>query len=73
MDDGPEQSISSMLDAISDGGLIFNYLLIAEVMTEDGVDLRIAASGNITPWWALGALEFAKKVVMEDDTTEDDL
>jgi hypothetical protein len=68
-----DESFASLMDEVTDGGLLSNYIVIAEVMTDDGFDLRVAGPANITPWTALGMLQFAKGVILNNEDTEDDL
>lgn len=43
--------------------LITHYLVIIEVMTESGLDLRVASSDNLTTWNALGMLRVAADMI----------
>lgn len=68
-----DDSLASLMDEVARGGLLSNYMIIAEVMTDEGFDLRVAASASMTPWTALGMLQFAKGIVSDDEDSEDDL
>jgi hypothetical protein len=59
--------LSELISEVSDGGLLANHIVIAEVMTDDGLDLRVAGSSSLTPWQALGMLEMAKEVIFDGD------
>jgi hypothetical protein len=43
--------------------LITHYLVIIEVMTESGLDLRVASSDNLTTWNAMGMLRVAADMI----------
>jgi len=41
-------------------GLMTSYILVAEVIAEDGVDMHVAISDKMTPWKAAGMLSYAQ-------------
>lgn len=43
--------------------VIANFFLIAEVVSEDGTDLSLTVSPNLTPWLALGMVRSAEQMI----------
>jgi hypothetical protein len=43
--------------------VITNYVVVAEVVTENGTDLQMMLSRSATPWLASGMLEFASDML----------
>ena len=43
--------------------VITNFLLVAEVVNEDGTDLNVTVSSNLTPWLALGMIRSAEEMI----------
>lgn len=43
--------------------VITNFFLIAEVVGEDGTDLSLTVSPNLTPWLALGMVRSAEQMI----------
>jgi hypothetical protein len=52
--------------------VISNFVLVCEVLTEDGAELTIATSDAITPWLGLGMLVSATNMLQETATGEDE-
>lgn len=58
-----EDQFSSLIKEITDGNLVTHFVMILEVLTDDGMDLRIATSETLTAWQALGMLEVANDMI----------
>ena len=71
-----EEQIAAMMKDAMGGMLITHYVLVCEVVTSDGMDLRIATSDSMTPWHATGMLQVAGDMLATgvpcDDDDEDD-
>lgn len=58
-----DEAFESVVHQVVGDNLITHFLVILEVMTEDGLDLRIASSDNLTAWTAVGMLEMASSLI----------
>lgn len=47
--------------------VITNFFLIAEVVSEDGTDLSLTVSPNLTPWLALGMVRSAEQMIISGE------
>jgi hypothetical protein len=52
--------------------VIANFVLVCEVLTEDGSELTVAHSDSITPWLSLGMLLSAQDLLQATIGGEDD-
>lgn len=43
--------------------VVTNYVIVAEVVTEQGTDLQVILSQSATPWLVSGMLEFASDML----------
>ena len=43
--------------------VVTNFLLVAEVVTDEGTDLNLTVSSNLTPWLALGMIRSAEEMI----------
>ena len=60
-----EDDFESVIKQTVEGNLVTHFLFVVEVMGEDGLDLRVATSDNLTAWTALGMLQVAKDLINE--------
>lgn len=60
MNESPFEKMIS--EAIHDG-LVANYILTIELMTDEGMDLRLITSDTMTPWHAIGMLQVASEMI----------
>lgn len=58
-----ENPIEEAIKEIIGENFLTHYIVIAEVMTESGMDLRIGTSDNMTVWQALGMLEVSSDMI----------
>lgn len=58
-----DESFESVVHQVVGDNLITHFLVILEVMTEDGLDLRVASSDNLTAWNAIGMLQVANDII----------
>lgn len=58
-----EDGFESIVHQVVGDNLITHFLVILEVMTEDGLDLRVASSDNLTAWNAVGMLQMATSMI----------
>ena len=58
-----DDHFSSLIKEVTEGNLVTHFVVILEVMTDDGMDLRIATSDTLTAWQALGMLEVANDMI----------
>ncbi len=49
--------------AIDGNGVIGNYVVVAELINEDGTTLVFATSDKLTPWTADGMLNYVSKML----------
>lgn len=70
-----DEGFEAVVGDLVGNDLITHYLVIIEVMTESGLDLRVASSDNLTTWNALGMLRVAADMISsypsDAQTTED--
>lgn len=57
------EGFNEVVSDILGNDLVTHYLVILEVMTEDGLDLRVASSDNLTTWNAVGMLRVAADMI----------
>lgn len=57
------EGFDEVVSDILGNDLVTHYLVILEVMTEDGLDLRVASSDNLTTWNAVGMLRIAAEMI----------
>ena len=50
--------------------IVSNYIIIAEVVNEEGINLQVISSESLTPWTALGMFEMAQERVYSWYSTE---
>jgi len=43
--------------------VVTNFILVAEVVTDEGTDLNLTVSSNLTPWLALGMIRSAEEMI----------
>ena len=43
--------------------VVANFILVAEVVTDEGMDLNLTVSSNLTPWLALGMIRSAEEMI----------
>jgi hypothetical protein len=71
-----DEPIDSLFKETIGSGLVTHYIIVVEVMTDEGMDLRIATSDNMTAWHAAGMLKVANEMVMDSrymvDTDEEE-
>ena len=67
-----DDQIAAMLKDAMGGMMITHYVLVCEVVSADGMDLRIATSDSITPWHAAGMLQVAGDMLAVGNTCNDD-
>lgn len=48
--------------------MVTNYVVIAEIVSENGTDLQMILSDGITPWLASGMLEFGSDMLYGSQT-----
>ena len=60
---GKYKSFQAMINDSMPDALVSNYIIVAEVVSEDGTDLQMLLSDGITPWLASGMLEFASDML----------
>jgi hypothetical protein len=58
-----DENFESVIRETVDGNLVTHFLFIAEVMSADGLDLRVATSDSLTAWTALGMLRVAEDLI----------
>lgn len=72
MNDDLEQAIRATIG----NAIATHFIIVVEVMTPEGMDLRIGSSDSLTPWQASGMLEVAKEMITDaqypDFDDEDD-
>lgn len=53
----PVSKLDEMVnETLGQGGVIGNYVIVAEVIYDDGIDLQFALSDGMPPWLAKGML-----------------
>jgi hypothetical protein len=60
-----DDAIQSLLKETIGESLATHYIVIVEVATEQGMDLRIATSDSMTAWHASGMLTVAQEMMIE--------
>lgn len=67
-----QEPIQALISETIGESLATHYIMIIEVMTDVGMDLRIATSDNLTAWHATGMMEVAKDIIMDSRYISDD-
>ena len=49
------------------GRIITNFILVCEVMTEDGAELSLSTSESLTPWLGTGMLQSAQNMLQDPE------
>ena len=49
------------------GRVISNFVLVCEVLTEDGAELSISTSESLTPWLGIGMLQSAQNMLQSPE------
>lgn len=66
-DDDNEISLDKMFEKLVGellpSTIVTNFILVAEVMNNDGTDLSLTVSENLTPWLGLGMVKSAEKMI----------
>lgn len=57
----------SMLGKILPSRLITNFIIIAEVVGDEGSELAVTLADGLTPWAADGMLRYAQQIVTSDE------
>ena len=52
-------------DQLPEGGILGSYIVLAEVLSEEGVHLLVSASEGTQPWTAMGMLMFAQESIAD--------
>lgn len=47
--------------------VITNFIIIAEVVSDEGTDLSLTVSPNLTPWLALGMTRSADQMIVSGE------
>lgn len=58
-----EEAFSELIRGAMPGRIISNFVLVCEVLTEDGSELSIATSDSMTPWLGNGMLQSAMNMM----------
>lgn len=58
-----DDSFESVVHQVVGENLVTHFIVILEVMTEEGLDLRVASSDNLTAWNAIGMLQVANDLI----------
>jgi hypothetical protein len=67
-----DDAIQEIIQGAVGENLVTHYIVILEVMSEEGVDLRVAASDNMTEWLATGMLKVAQDMLVPLDIEGED-
>ena len=57
----------SMMDKILPSRLITNFIIIAEVVGDEGSEIAVTLANGLTPWAADGMLRYAQQIITSDD------
>jgi hypothetical protein len=52
-------------EQLPEGGILGSYIVLAEVLSEEGVHLMVTAREGTQPWTAMGMLVFAQESIAE--------
>jgi|LakMenEpi03Aug12_release.lakeMendotaPanAssembly.Ray.scaffolds.fasta_scaffold49203_4 hypothetical protein len=63
-DEHMQEVFEQMVREILPSTVITNFVMIAEVVSDDGTDLSLTVSSNITPWLAMGMLKSAEEMIV---------
>jgi hypothetical protein len=58
-----EEVFSEIIRGAMPGRIVSNFVLVCEVLTEDGSELSIATSDSMTPWLGNGMLQSAMSMM----------
>ena len=67
--------IDDLGEAIGDAigkSIVSNYIVVIEVMTDKGMDLRVVTSDTMSPWHAIGMLQMASEMIHIDAGMKDE-
>lgn len=67
-----DDSLESVLRQAVGDNLVTHFVAILEVMTQDGLDLRIATSDSLTAWTAAGMIRIAGDLITSGAMDFDD-
>ena len=71
-----ENPIEALMNEIVGDNFVTHYVVVMEVMTQEGIDLRVGTSENMTTWQALGMMDVASDMIasgaLEWQNKEDD-
>ena len=62
-DEHMQEIFEQMVREILPSTVVSNFVMIAEVVGDDGTDLSLTVSSNITPWLAMGMLKSAEEMI----------
>jgi len=57
----------SMMSQVLPSRLITNFIIVAEVVGDDGSEIAVTLADGLTPWAADGMLRFAQQIVTSDE------
>lgn len=60
-----EDFFQELIRAAMPGRVISNFVLVCEVLTEDGAELSISTSESLTPWLGIGMLQSAQNMLQD--------
>lgn len=63
MNDDDREMFSQLIREAMPDRVITNFVLVCEILTEDGAELTVAHSDSITPWLSLGMLLSAQDLL----------
>jgi hypothetical protein len=67
MADNDEGSLDKLFEQlvreILPSTIITNFILVAEIVNDDGTDLNVTVSSTLTPWLALGMIRSAEEMI----------
>lgn len=58
-----EEIFSELIRSAMPGRIISNFILVCEVLSEDGSELSIATSDSMNPWLGTGMLQSAMNMM----------
>lgn len=67
-----EQSLEDLIREALPDIVVTNFVFVAEIMTENGTNLYISMSDNMTPWLAQGMLQCGMELVADSGEYDDD-
>jgi hypothetical protein len=63
MDSDDRAAFADLIREAMPDRVIANFVLVCEILTEDGAELTVAHSDSITPWLSLGMLLSAQDLL----------